>query len=340
MGRVMLEEGTPPPDTVVIERICGGNVKAEGYTDSRGYFSIELGNESMVFQDASETGNLGNSGGIGGLSTGTTSGGVGGRSNDTRYTNCDLRGRLVGFRSQTISLANRRPMDDPNIGTILLHREGHDEGSTVSAVSLAAPRDARHAYEKGMQFIKKSKKEEAEKEFEKAVHLYPKYATAWDELGRLQVLRGDNEAARASFNTAIEADPKYVNPYLQISLLEMDGKNWKALADVTAKALKLDPFDYPQAFLFNAVANWNLKNFDASDASLAQAERLDHDHRLPEVSHLRGLLQLMRHDLPGAVTNLRLYLKLAPDADDAATVRAQLAQMEKVMAATAAAKAR
>src|ERR1039458_9696095 len=52
-GRVMVDDGTPPPETVVIERVCNGNPRAEGYTDHRGYFSIDLGMERGVLQDAS-----------------------------------------------------------------------------------------------------------------------------------------------------------------------------------------------------------------------------------------------------------------------------------------------
>ena len=42
-GQVMLEDGTPPTESVAIERVCGGQSRTEGYTDSKGYFSLELG---------------------------------------------------------------------------------------------------------------------------------------------------------------------------------------------------------------------------------------------------------------------------------------------------------
>ena len=52
-GKVMLSEGTPPPEPVAIERICGGRVFPEGFTDSKGRFSIELGRNQGGFLDAS-----------------------------------------------------------------------------------------------------------------------------------------------------------------------------------------------------------------------------------------------------------------------------------------------
>jgi tetratricopeptide (TPR) repeat protein len=343
-GRVTLEDGTAPPDTATIERVCSGSVRAEGYTDSKGYFSIEVGNETTVFQDASETANY-NPAGPGGSPAGMAGppggGSRGGMSSEMRYAMCDLRARLVGYRSQVVSLANRRPLDDPNIGIILLHREGQDEGSTVSAISLAAPRDARRAFEHGLQLLKKNKTDEAEKEYLKAVQIYPKYASAWNELGRIRMGRGEDQSARQAFHTAMEADPKYVNPYLQLSILSMKSQNWPELADVTAHALKLDPFDYPQAYLFNGVANWNLKDVDAAEKSVRQAEKLDTQHALPQINHLMGLILIHHKDYAGGAEYIRRYLKMAPDAEDVEKAKVQLALAEKLAAqgsATAAAK--
>ena len=116
-------------------------------------------------------------------------------------------------------------MDDPNIGTILLHRIGPaEEGKTVSAVSLAAPKDAKKAYEKGLDAIKKKKFEDAQKNFEKAVEVYPKYSTAWYELGMLQAGQGKMDMARKYWDTAVECDPKFVKPYLQIAIVELQAR--------------------------------------------------------------------------------------------------------------------
>ena len=335
-GRVMLEDGTPPSNVATIERVCAGSTHAEGYTDSRGYFAVEVGNESTVFQDASETSGYGRLGSprisAAGGGSSSSSGRGGAMSSDLRFANCDLRARLTGYRSQTVNLAGRRPLDDPNIGVILLHRQGKDEGNLVSMVSLAAPRDARKAFEKGLQLIRKGKTEEAEKEYRKAVTAYPRYADAWNELGRIQLDRGQDDVARETFQTAIQADPKYVNPYLQLSIIYMRHAQWRDLADDTAVALKLDAFDYPQAWLFNGVANWNLKNTAAAEKSIREAERLDSRHTLPQVYHLMGMILAQRHDYNGAAEYLRLYLRLDPAAEDVDKARVQLALAEKQLA--------
>jgi Tetratricopeptide repeat len=340
-GRVMLEDGTAPGDPVTIETVCNGSPHAEGYTDVKGYFAIELGARHGVMQDASEFNSFGGGMNASGM-TGTSgsSGPMGGsQTPERKYMGCDLQAKLSGYRSQTVALAGRRSMDDPNVGTILLHRNGPaEEGKTISTVSLAAPKDAKKAYEKGLDGIKKKKFDDAQKSFEKAVEVYPKYATAWYELGLLQAGQGKMDMARKYFDTALECDPKFVKPYLQISILELQSQRWRPLAEVTEKVVKLDPFDYPQAFFFNSVANYNLQNFEAAEKSALVAERLDTRHAMPKVSHILGMLLAMRKDYVGAAERFKAYLQFAPTADDAAKVRSQLAEVEKITAASAAPK--
>jgi len=345
-GRVMLEDGTPPPEPATIERVCNGNAKAEGYTDTQGNFGIELGKENMVFQDASEDSSsrssfpgmgsgtgpvLGTASGLG-----STAGGMGGLN---RYQNCELRAKLPGYRSQTLSLANRRSLDDPNVGTILLHKESAGEtGTTISAKSLAAPKESRKAYDRGLQAVKRNKLEDAAKDFEKAIELYPEHAEAWYELGRLQAAREDIAAARQSFSTSIKSDPKFLGPYVQLSILSMKEKNWPEVAELTDRAMRLDSFDYPQVFLFNAAANYNLHKFEIAERSIKQAQRLDTEHRFPEIQRLTGLILLLHKNYLEAAEQFRSFLKMSSNPEDISAVRAQLTEIERITAQGSVAK--
>ena len=330
-GRVMMEDGTPATN-VVIERVCSGSAKGEGYTDSRGYFSIQLGgrNNAMIHDASEDLTGFGSSSPFGG-STGST----GSRSafgGDNRFFDCELRARMPGYRSQVVSLANRRPMDPPDIGTILLHRLGASEGTTVSAVSLNAPKDAKKAYDKGMDSIKKKKIDDAVKNFEKAVEVYPKYAAAWNELGRIQAAKGDAESAKKSFTTASEADPKFVQPYLERAVIEWRGEKWQEVADLTASVIKLDSFDYPQAHFLNALSNYYLKNMEAAEKSAREAVRLDTRKQYLTTLRLLGVILAQKADYSGAAEQFKAYLTAAPSAQDATAVRSQLTQVEQLLA--------
>jgi tetratricopeptide (TPR) repeat protein len=333
----MIDDGTPLPEAVVIQRVCGGSPHAEGYTDSKGFFGIELGSRNGVMQDASEieSGTGFGSRSMGSAGQSQSNPGSSSGFSDRKYLNCELQAKLPGYRSQVINLANRRPMDDPNVGTILLHRVGTAEGNTVSAVSLAAPKDAHRAYERGMDALKKKKTDDAVKSFEKAVELYPAYAAAWHELGKLQEGANNPDAARKSFSAAIQADPRFTNPYLELAVMALHEKSWQEVSEITERIVKLNPFDYPQAFFFNGVANYNLKNLEAAEKSAAQAEKLDTRHLLPQVNQLLGVLMVQRKDYTGAAAQFRNYLKVAPDGPQAPAVRAQLVEVEKIAAGVA-----
>lgn len=341
-GTVAIDDGSALPGPVTIERVCNGATHTEGYTDMKGTFGIQFGNESGVFQDATDSpsrSSMGGSPAIGGAgsalggSSGGAMGGAMGGSQDRMLENCELRAKLPGFRSQSIILAGRRPMDNPDLGTILMHREAPGEGSTVSVTSLNAPKAARKAFEKGQELLKKNKLGDAREEFEKAVQIDQSYAAAWLELGKLQAESGDADMARGSFRVAMKADPKFVNPYLELSALSLNDRKWQEAADLTDQALKLDSFDYPQAYLYNAAAKYNMHEFDAAEKSIVEADRLDARHQYPEVAHLYGAVLQHKKDYAGAVLQYRAYLKMAPNAEDAPTVKKLLETLDQLTTA-------
>jgi tetratricopeptide (TPR) repeat protein len=319
----MLEDGTAPPGHVTIERVCGATIRVEANADLKGYFSFQLGAASAdVFPDASVGGGLR---GEPGDPLGPRSNGLGERD----LNNCELRARLAGYESQSIQLGTRRALDNPDVGTILMRRLGQSPGTTISATTLAAPKDARKAYEHALDLAKKKKIPEAQTDLEKAVGLYPRYAIAWSELGRIQVAQGQLEAARNSFSQSISADSKFVVPYVEMSNLEYRARHWQELVDTSEKAVSLDPFHYPQTLFLNAVANYNLHNIDRAEESARRAQKLDVNHQLPQISHFLGVVLAEKQNYAAAAAEMRDYLKFAPEASDAAEVRSQIAKLEE-----------
>jgi tetratricopeptide (TPR) repeat protein len=341
IGNVLLDDGTPPPDPVTIERVCNGSPRAQAYTDRKGQFSFQVGQTSGVTQDASEDA----SGFPGATHSATSIASVASPRQqqpdapDMQLANCDLRAVLSGFRSDTVSLGVRRLMDDPNVGTIVLHRLANVEGSAVSLTSLQAPKEARRAYDRALEFLRKNKLPEARKEFQRAVDLYPNFAVAWYELGRIQEQNQNLEQARKSFAKSMTADAKFISPYLKLAELEAQAENWAALADTTSRLLKLDAVDYPMAYYYDASANLKLGRFDAAEKSARAGIKLDTPHRYPRLEPLLATLLARKKDYAGAAAHLRTYLLLTPEAEDAARIKKELAELERLAGATQQAKA-
>jgi Flp pilus assembly protein TadD len=332
----MVDDGSPPPSRAIIERECNGSTRSEGYTDGAGYFSVALGEATDVVADAGE---------LTGTSNGTSP--VGGEiptkhvesaadqalSPNNRMGNCELRARLGGYVSQSVSLGARTTMDNPDVGVILIHRtSGSETGIKVTATTLKAPKEARKALQKGMELEKKNKPEEAVANIRQAVKVDPDFAFAWCELGKLQAQSGHADDAHASFEAAIKAEPRWPEPYLYIAVMAVSHHNWKEAADTTDRIVSLDSFDYPIAYFFNGVAHFNLRNLDVAEKSALTAERLDVRHGLPQVEDLLGAIYLERHRYPEAAEKFRAYLALSPNSQDAVSVRQQLADTEKLAA--------
>jgi len=308
-GKVALEDGLPPPSTVVIERLCDG-IHAEGFTDSKGSFSVELGRDTV--QDPLAV---------------RTSMELSPAEPDRPFLNCQIRANLPGYRSDLVNMASARPIGHPFLGTIVLHFVAKVEGHIVSPVSDDAPKEARRAFERAQDDIRKNEPERAVKDYQKAVQLYPDYASAWHELGRLQAARRQFDDAEQSFRAAMKADAKFLSPLLPLEALASQKQDWPRLAQVTERLIQLDAYDYPEAFYFNAVSNYSLKKMDAAEKSAREAIRLDQAHRYPDVYRLMASILVAQNKMTEAREQLASFLKLFPNDPDAATVRQQLEQL-------------
>ena len=338
-GRVAIDDGSPLSFPATIERVCAGNRHAEGYTDSEGNFALVLGQHPDVIGDATETSISSNRVSLppGISTTNSTSGNsklsTENLTGDSRMDNCELRASLAGYISETINLATRSAMDSPDVGTILLHRMGAPNTAiTVTATTLRAPKEARRALQKGLELKKKNRPDEAMANLRDAVRVYPEFAFAWYELGKLQLENDHAPDAHESFEAAVKAEPRWPEPYLRLAVMAVKAHDWQQAADATEHVLHLNTFQYPQAYFLNGAANFNLHHIDLAEEDALAAEKLDMQHQYPQIEKLLGSIYSERHRYAEAAQKFRSYLMLAPGADDAASIRQQLAGTEALAA--------
>lgn len=336
-GRVVLDDGNKPSSDIAIQRVCNGNPHTETHTDSKGRFSFQFGVDQGAAMDASESsigsgpvqpGMQGRSMNTPGYNDATGSRGVG-----TSYVQrCQIQASYPGYRSDVIDLYNRRSLDDPDLGVIVLHRLGGIQGTAISMTSELAPKKARKEYEKAQQLMAKGKIEEAEKQLQSAVVEYPKYAVAWYALGRLQQSTHDVVSARKSYESAIAADGKYVNPYDALAGMAAEQSKWQEAADRSKQAVDLNPVEFPSSWLYNAFANYNLKKYELAEKSAKEVVKLDGSHKYAQVETLLAQLCADRGDYAGAAQHLQTYLQLQPNAANAEALKQQLAKLQATVA--------
>jgi tetratricopeptide (TPR) repeat protein len=327
-GAVVMGDGTPA-ESVKIERMCNGNTRTEGYTDRKGRFNLELGRASE-FQDASMNGTspFGASSQDPFQTAQTSFGGQSGMTERDLW-NCEIRASLAGYRSDSVSLAGRRALDNPEIGTLVLRKLGSNvQGLTVSATSALAPKDAKKSLEKAMDAMKKRNPDEAQAQLEKAVAAYPKYATAWLELGKLQEQRDHATEAQKAYEQAIAADSKFLPPYDRLAAMALKASQWETLANLTDQILKLDPFSSPDAYYMNSIANLQLKHFDVSEKQATEAIKLDPLKKNMRAYYILGLAQASQAKYVASAASLKVVIGAAPSGVDLDVVRKQLTQVE------------
>jgi tetratricopeptide (TPR) repeat protein len=325
MGKVLLEGGGPPPEAVVIESVCNGTARRQGYTDNKGSFQFRLDQDSG-FQDASE-----NRGATDNTSSPVASGVN--QATKSRYQGCEVRAVLAGFVSDSVALRLQGNDWQYNLGNIFLKHMEEMPGTTISMTTLNAPENAKKAYEKGRKAFDEGKFTAAEKELNQAVKVYPNFAAAWSLLGDMHQQQKQFEQAINEYSRALAADPRFVNPSFGLALIAMQQKRWQDASQLTDQVVKMNSAAYPSAYFYNAIANYNLGKIDAAEVSARRFKTLDTEHRHPDVSFLLGQIDIQKNDLGAAAQEMRDYVALAPDAPNAEQARQWLKHYEDTDAA-------
>jgi tetratricopeptide (TPR) repeat protein len=336
-GRVATHDGTPVPNDLLVERVCNNRVRQEVYASLHGDFSMQLGSRTDSFPEAS--------------AEPASPYGVANRNSDMgisrrELTNCELRVSASGFHSRVISLMGLDSFGGSiDVGAVVVQRAGKVEGATLSATPYKAPKDARKAYDKGLQAEKNGKLADAHKYFETAVELYPSSANAWFQFGTVLQKENQQDAARKAYTQATTIDTRFLPPYLALASMAYQAGKWTEVLDltghildldplnrlaVTSYILDLDPSNYADAYFYNAMANYKLNKIEEAEKSGLKAEHLDLLTHFPQVHLLLAEIFARKYDYAVAIAQIQTYLALAPHAKDTDRVREQLAKLEKL----------
>jgi tetratricopeptide (TPR) repeat protein len=324
-GTVSTDDGSPLPGSMNIQSVCGAQQRTVTHTSSKGDFSFQWGENFGIFEDASQNG-AGSAfganpvGGIGGLPNMSA-----GMSNP--LANCELRVDQAGYLSSHAPLFNYGQMDRIEVGTLIIHRLTGQEGTTISMLSMKAPKGAKKDFQKGTDQFRQRKFKDAEASFRKAVTAYPNYADAWLSLGRAERQLGAHDAAREDFQKAMDLDKKLLGPWQELGYLASDQSKWEDAAKYLDQANRLDPMNSAMSWFFSAIADFNLGRFEEAERSIRSEIRLDQDKN-PRAKYLLGLILLARNDPTGGAEALRAFLKVTPPGPDAEMAKKQLLRAE------------
>jgi Tfp pilus assembly protein PilF len=311
LGKLAVEGGHLPWQPLLISVSCKGDVVNRTQTDLQGRFVIQFTNTHGMPgspQDAQ-------------------------RQMETQYEGCTVQAVLAGFRSTSVTITQKNLRDEPNLETIQLSPEGRGGGTELSATSDSAPSNAMKAFDKARAEWLAQNPDGAQKDLEKAVKIYPQFAEAWLQLGKMEEA-SDAKGARDDFGKALAADPKYVLPYEQLAALDVRDQKWQETLDNTSHALQLDPAGTPQVWYYDALAKFQLGKTDDAKVSAEKALAIDPRHSVMNTEQMLAVILARLGDFSGAVEHLKNCLTYLPAGPSADLVKQQIAQIEpKVHAA-------
>ena len=321
-----MDTGIEPPSPVAVLRVCNGASRRETFTSADGSFSFMVGDRSnSLLPDASEdTRQFGPDSQF----SRTDPSQMGQNSPGSTIADCELRADLAGYSSSSVRLDPS--MNNSDVGVIVLHSRGKKAEGMVSVASLQVPGKARKEYEKGSELLEKGNLAEAEKSLRKAIDLYPKFAEAWLRLGDLEQRRRNMEGAMANYQEAINADPDFPLPYIRMAFLSAVASYWQQTKQLTERLISLDPVNFPLAYYYNAVAEFNLNHMAQAETNALRAESLDKLHSEPRVELLLATIYNAKGAPASAADHYRAYLKLVPNGPLTERVKSDLAKTEEM----------
>ena len=211
------------------------------------------------------------------------------------------------------------------------------KGKMLSAAEFTqdVPKEAKKAYELGLKRVKEGKPEEAIGHFQSALKVFPDYLLALNKLGEQYMATHKPADAQATFERAVAVNPKFPLAHINLGMLLVELKNFPEAIEHLEAANRADE-SYPMAHLFlgRALMEKDPPDLDRAERALLKARESGGNELAYVRLHLFNLY-FRRKAYEKAAEQLEAYLKEAPDAPNAASVKETLAKVKKAIAQNA-----
>jgi len=298
IGKVKMADGSPPPFTVAVERECSDLFgSAPGpLTDKKGQWvwNLEVDIE--------------------------------------RTRSCYFLVRHDGWVSTRVDASNLdvSHLDKTvHVDDIVLNPAIPD-AYTIHVSGDNFPGKSKGPFNKAMKALDAHNPTEAIADLKAAVDAAPKFAEGWHALGVVYDKTGNPQAAKDAYLKAIDADPKMLTPYVTLAHACLAVKDWQCAADASDRLIKIDPkHRYPEIYLHQAAARFELKDIAGAEQSANEIVRLDPQHKYPRVEYVLGRICEAKGDIAGARQHMMKYLELDGVSPDAEQIQAHMLALGK-----------
>ncbi len=292
-GKVTMPDGSPPPFSVGIERICSDiQGSAPGpTTNKKGEFLWRMDVDPL----------------------------------NTRA--CYIRATHAGFVSTSVDISalNGYTNTVTTLETLILTGHVADPYSIITSES-DIPSKVQKRWNAAMKALDTKDLPEAAAQFQEIVAATPKFAIAWHALGVVQDYSQKFTEARDAYEHAIQADPKMFAAYVTLARVSLRIKDWAGAAKAADDLIKVDKKKtFAEIYLHQAVARYELKDLDGAAMSAEEAIQL----KIPRAEYVLGRILEAKGDAAGAREHMSKYLEEDKKASDADAIRMHIQNIGK-----------
>lgn len=316
-GKAVNNNGEPASQELLIELVCEGSVVRQTHPAANGTFSFDLGSKNQTSMDSRQANPS-----IGGRNDNWERGSsLDGGFRTTPSGRLDLTACVVrlsptsGLYANEISLSQRRTMDNPDIGVLVIdaNPEMRAASPKVLLSTLNAPPKAAKSLEKAREELSKEEinYKKAAGELEKAVKEYPQFTEAWTLLGESYSALNEPQKAFDAFSRGAETGEDYVPLYLNLARVNLERSQWKEAGQNADKALGIDPIA-PHGLFYKGISSYYLNDFETAEGTLLKLNETGHSQEFPVALLHLGMIHIKQNKIQEAATEFRGYLDYSP----------------------------
>ena len=296
-GKVVMPDGTPPPKSVGVERVCSDrNGDAPGpTTDKKGHYTWTQKLSPAV------------------------------------QRSCFMQATLTGFSSTRFELGSMK-LADFTAGTnqvqipdlVLLPKDSGAANNVALVDPSEVPGKARDAYKLASKALDADNAVEGMRQLKIVVAAAPKFADGWTNLGSVYERQRMLMDAKDALQHAIELNPKAPGPYLRLARVANKLGDWETAAKSEDSLLAIDKRFYPEIYLQQAITRFEKKDLAGAEESIKTLQSMDPAHKQVRGEYVLGRIALAKGDLPAAKEHIANYIKLDTAAPDIPKIQALL----------------
>jgi tetratricopeptide (TPR) repeat protein len=203
---------------------------------------------------------------------------------------------------------------------------GHPNSPTVSAADLNIPDGAKKNFDQARALMAKQNWGKAKDALLQAIAAYPRYASAYNNLGVVYARLGDRVRERESLQSAIHLDDHFAPALVNLATMAVVDRNLPEAEPLLNRAVAADP-ENVQTLVLLAKVQFARQHWEAAVASCHKVHFV-HLGEEPFIHYIAAKALEQENRASDAAAELRTFLEEEPTGARADAVRSEMAAME------------